>query len=188
MLRFKYCISKVRIAGLVSLLDILLRISMLVIICEFFVLLLIFFMLLLMHNLIIVFVVLRVVHLAITVLLLLSCLCILLLLHHLLLHLHVGCLLLRQVLLDLLDAARLNTWPSPVVRWNCSFVTTSFRSTHRSHVPIPTVQVYLLVFLLITSCSPFVWWSSTSLTTCPKIAYQIFNTRLIILNRKQEEV
>ena len=116
MLRFKYCISKVRIAGLVSLLDILLRISMLVIICEFFVLLLIFFMLLLMHNLIIVFVVLRVVHLAITVLLLLSCLCILLLLHHLLLHLHVGCLLLRQVLLDLLDAARLNTWPSPIVR------------------------------------------------------------------------
>ena len=108
--------------------------------------------------------------------LLLLCLC-KLLLHHLLLHLHIRCLLLRQVLFYLLNTARLHPWTSSIVCWHSTFAaTTSLRGTERSHLTIPSVQVHLLIYilihctLLIHTSVTFVWWTCTSLPTCPKIA------------------
>ena len=73
----------------------------------------------------------HVVLLVLSMLLLLLSRCILL---HLLLHVHIGSLLLRQVLLDLFDFAGLNAGASTVISRDGT-LTAGLRSTHWTHMP-----------------------------------------------------
>ena len=87
----------------------------------------------------------------------------------LLLHLlHLGRLLLRQVLINFLDSARVYTWTPLSMRWHSPFTTLYLWRTIRP------IQINLLIVVIVYSTASslilqkaFLWWSSTSTRIVP---------------------